>query len=479
MDIKIPFGLREGKIVHISDIAEVERGLRCRCICPQCHSILIAKLGVKNVHHFAHQNVDCPFALETALHLFAKQVLEETKYIHLPKVAYYWHAKETVMYPESILYFDSVTIETRFGTIVPDIILRKGRSELIVEIKVTHEIDSDKFDKIFSMDISTVEIDLSSFDNTNFNKAVVTRAIIQGLEYKEWIYNSKAMAEEERQQKIYEKDQAELNIQRAKEEEELKRQRALNHSQKLIRVQRLLDLGTIVSLRNRWEKEIADNPLWIDVSKGLSFTLFNLPKYLNSEIEGELVFNCDRRIWQALLFRVFCIGSNQRSSLVGVKSVIEWLKKKPYPLPLNWDMMYLKDLPEYSNHPGIAEVICEFFLILTQYGLMKPTDRTLATRGAAYYWWFERISSKSSQKYQISTDFLNLHKEAKIVELQRVKQASVDREERELEYKLSREEQELEDRLDREWDIEYRRNYMAQKAKVIAERVAKEKQIKK
>ncbi|MDR3584171.1 MAG: hypothetical protein P4L59_02465 [Desulfosporosinus sp.] len=116
----------------------------------------------------------------------------------------------------------------------------------------------------------------------------------------------------------------------------------------------------------------------------------------------------------------------------------------------------------------MAEVICEFFLILTQHGLMKPTDRTLATRGAAYYWWFEQLGSKAYQKYQITTDFLNLHKVAKIVELQRVKQASVDGEERE-----------LEDRLNREWDIEYRRNYMAQKAQAIAERVVKEKQIKK
>ncbi len=185
MDIKNPFGLRDGIIVHISDITKAENGLRCQCVCPHCNSVLIARLGNTNVHHFAHRNEDCTFALETALHFFAKQVLEETKYICLPEVEYIWHGRKTVLYPESSFYFDTVAVERRIGTIIPDIVLRKGNSELIIEIKVTHEIDSDKFDKIFSLDISTVEIDLSSFLSSSFSNVDVIMANIQGLEYKE------------------------------------------------------------------------------------------------------------------------------------------------------------------------------------------------------------------------------------------------------------------------------------------------------
>ena len=411
MDIKIPFGLRDNKIIHISDITEDEKGLRCRCICPQCHSILIAKLGDKNVHHFAHQNVDCPFGLETALHLFAKQVLEETKYIRLPEVAYYWQGRKNVLYPESSLYFDAVAIERRIGNIIPDIILRKGNSELIVEIKVTHEIDSDKFDKIFSFDISTVEIDLSSFDKTNFDKVDVTRAIIHGLEYKEWIYNSKAMAEEEKQQRLYEKEKAERDIQRAKEEAAL----LSKLNQKLDRVKRLLDADNIALLRERWDKDIANDPLWLGISKDLNINLSSLPEYLNYEIEGELVFNCDRRIWQALLFRVFYLGSKFRAPYVAVKSVIEWLKKKPSQLPLNWDLIYLKDLEEYQDYPGLADVICEFFLVLTKNGFMMPTEKTLKTRGSAFYWWFERLVPDTAKIFPYKIPVVTNSKSGKLV----------------------------------------------------------------
>lgn len=103
MNIKNPFGLRDGIIVHISDITKAEKGLRCQCVCPHCDSVLIARLGDKNVPHFAHVKEDCSFGLETALHFFTKQVLEETKYIRLPNVTYYWQTRENVLYPEHTL----------------------------------------------------------------------------------------------------------------------------------------------------------------------------------------------------------------------------------------------------------------------------------------------------------------------------------------------------------------------------------------
>lgn len=40
MSHKIVFGLREGHVVHISD---VEKGLKCNVICPLCKSRLVAK----------------------------------------------------------------------------------------------------------------------------------------------------------------------------------------------------------------------------------------------------------------------------------------------------------------------------------------------------------------------------------------------------------------------------------------------------
>ena len=47
------YALKDNVLTCISD---VESGLKCGCICPQCHSVLIAHKGKKNIHHFKHYN---------------------------------------------------------------------------------------------------------------------------------------------------------------------------------------------------------------------------------------------------------------------------------------------------------------------------------------------------------------------------------------------------------------------------------------
>jgi hypothetical protein len=76
-DVKIAWGLgADGVMRHIS---EVEKGKACGCICPSinCSSPLIANQGAIKAHYFSHQaNTDC--GGESALHLAAKQILEES-----------------------------------------------------------------------------------------------------------------------------------------------------------------------------------------------------------------------------------------------------------------------------------------------------------------------------------------------------------------------------------------------------------------
>jgi len=69
---------RDGGTAHIS---EVVRGLRCDCRCPACDQVLVAKKGLKQLHHFAHYNkgISCSHVAETNAHIWAKQVLEREK----------------------------------------------------------------------------------------------------------------------------------------------------------------------------------------------------------------------------------------------------------------------------------------------------------------------------------------------------------------------------------------------------------------
>jgi len=59
VDLKNPFGLRNGKIITISDIPEEERGLSCDCVCPLCRDRFEARMGTKRRHHFAHNGEGC------------------------------------------------------------------------------------------------------------------------------------------------------------------------------------------------------------------------------------------------------------------------------------------------------------------------------------------------------------------------------------------------------------------------------------
>ena len=80
--VKLQYGLRNGKIISIWDLNEEDRGLKCNCICPNCGMELQAKLGSgKKQRHFSHNNANCNVAIaqQTALHMLAKEIIEEEK----------------------------------------------------------------------------------------------------------------------------------------------------------------------------------------------------------------------------------------------------------------------------------------------------------------------------------------------------------------------------------------------------------------
>ncbi len=88
MDIRNPFGLRNGKIVMIEDISIEERGLQCNCVCPNCKEPLIARLGEINRHHFAHSGKGCDEvnAYLTGMYMVLNEHLFNKHPIYLPPV---------------------------------------------------------------------------------------------------------------------------------------------------------------------------------------------------------------------------------------------------------------------------------------------------------------------------------------------------------------------------------------------------------
>lgn len=154
----------DGKMVHISTVPS---GLVCQCSCAGCNRRMVAKKGPKQEHHFAHfgTNSDrpCVSAGETALHKYAKQLLDAALEIELPGMEVMdGEVRETVVRQQR-LKFDRAILEKKEGSIVPDVVLLLGDRRLIVEFKVTHASDEQKIARITTMDAGAVEIDLSKF----------------------------------------------------------------------------------------------------------------------------------------------------------------------------------------------------------------------------------------------------------------------------------------------------------------------------
>ena len=196
---RLPYGVREGKFLHIS---EVPNGLACGCECPACGDRLVARQGAVREHHFAHAGGhDCGTAVETALHLAAKEILERRKEIVLPSVEsdvrfhhYGGGVKRVKHKPEKRQRLTSVALEYRIGNIVPDVVADVENRRLLIEVRVTHGIEPEKLKRIQDLDLSTVEIDLSRAPR-DLPWKDLEELVVESGTHKGWIYN--AFAERE------------------------------------------------------------------------------------------------------------------------------------------------------------------------------------------------------------------------------------------------------------------------------------------
>ncbi len=183
------YALRGADIVHIDD---VERGIKCNCTCPGCGKPLIARKGQKNIHHFAHQSATCEYGYESSLHLAAKEILSNVKALTLPPTYTFFqhaHSGTDPLLEAKAISIDHVELEKHFESVIPDIVVYSNGKKLFVEIYVTHKIDEDKRKKIEGLGISTIEIDLSSIEET-ITREELSVLLQDDCPEKKWIYNA-------------------------------------------------------------------------------------------------------------------------------------------------------------------------------------------------------------------------------------------------------------------------------------------------
>lgn len=167
------------QLVHVDS---VEKGSACQCYCPHCKSPLDAKNGGEiREHHFAHAHGHyCEGAYESALHLLAKQIIQEEGGIMLPDF-------EDGSRPSGFVQLRDVKVERmdeKYG-IKPDVegIMPDGR-RLLIECLVTHKVDGKKYRTIIDNGLLCVEINMKWYE---LDKKVLREFLTQDTDRRQWI----------------------------------------------------------------------------------------------------------------------------------------------------------------------------------------------------------------------------------------------------------------------------------------------------
>lgn len=346
------FAIRKdtGELVHISYFSQLPdeekgkyRGLKCNCICAACKRSLVAKMGEVKAPHFAHYVekgtiLDCSAqkANESGLHQMAKEIVKESTYINLPAIeieAEYdlsrnvndekqcepLHIKD-----KQTWRFSSAEVEKTCKGFTPDVYLHGEKTDLLVEIMVTHPVGDEKKERVKQVGLPMIQIDISDIYNDleGFSKETLRRELIDSVEHKDWIYNSLIDAGKEQIKRRY------IELQDARIRKEQERRIKENEEEHVSKMWRDSVYYQLINdkdfYRSCSEKLINDEQALEEINNlGICDLKFSevkeIPFYFNIPVFGEIVFNCDRRIWQGILFEKFIYRKN--NTKIQVKKV--------------------------------------------------------------------------------------------------------------------------------------------------------------
>ena len=195
IDDYIGYGMRDGKLLFIAD---VPRGLACRCVCARCRQTLIAKKGPIRQHHFAHLKVtSCHGATESVLHLLAKELIAELDVLVIPQYMFVKQRKTKtgalVQHQAPVakggdVRIHNVRVEENESGFVPDIIIESGSKSLIVEVAVTHKVARVKLRRIRRRNLPAIEIRLDPSDSFH-SREILKDKLRRDLTSKVWLFH--------------------------------------------------------------------------------------------------------------------------------------------------------------------------------------------------------------------------------------------------------------------------------------------------
>lgn len=292
----------DGRLVYVD---HVPRGLACDGRCPKCGERLIARQGIQKVHSFAHESgTECATAPETALHRIAKQLLAEGLQLVLPEWRVVQGFREQVVWKSATHSFDTASLETRVGDVVPDVVLMKDDRRLLVEIHVTHECDEAKIAKLRSSGDSAIEIRLSHLPY-DAPPDVVRDAVLSTAPRK-WLANSKLQVKEDEIRGNWRDDDVRAHEKAEERARHVSNQAREKRRQKVeSRVRAILQSLS----HNPTQKEHDSRRVRLAIARVRAADLWG---HAGIGIQGDYCFTGDRQVWQARLLDWLVVRADER-----------------------------------------------------------------------------------------------------------------------------------------------------------------------
>ena len=364
-----------GEIISIKDIPN-DKAQRdsWACVCPKCGVDLIPKKGEVRVHHFAHERAigcNATSANETALHQMAKEIIKEERKICIPqkvifqndlnlKLPHYIAKKLPEYYliqSESVLDCEDVRIEERVSDFRPDVVVVSCGKTYFIEIWKSHKTDDDKLKKVEKYGLyPMLEIDIHSYIETLISKDEMREFIVSESHSRKWIYypneselyeqarvyfesfeivkNYRIESAKKQEEAEQRKKEAAERVEREKgeqaEQEKIRREEAEKLAKK--RKEEQEQARKVYLEKQRIVEELFQPEVYKKLLfsyRGVNYTkkifekfLFykkeqKIPFFINIPITGEIIFQCDRRVWQASIFNnwIYCRDKNRPINL--------------------------------------------------------------------------------------------------------------------------------------------------------------------
>lgn len=309
--LKVPFARCADDIPrHVTAIPALYVG---QFHCLDCEERLTLRRPRDKRAHFAHRP-DSLCAGETALHQYAKELLEQRKTLTLPALTLQEEGLSETVFKLGVYAFERVVPERNLGTFQPDAIVTYQGSELAVEFLVSHAVDEEKRAKVLERDLSMVEVDLSKVRAGQLLVEELDEAILHSAP-RRWIHHRRLAAAAKRLA-------AQVSAKRA-------------------------DRGR----RLRWHIQKKVRPTypdgWTDEATA-SAKQAGMGHLVGLAVDGEHWFTVSREVWQAKALDVHVLGPSRQFSPGGRNIAVKgaWPNEQALASKLP-DWMIRSDLSAY------------------------------------------------------------------------------------------------------------------------------------